>query len=217
MNFDNEQKTKIATLDEAGRKAIEPLRRDNQQRQQTWRETRWASICPAIYASNNLSRFPPKQWATAQAWRFGADGLLLVGPSGCCKTRIAYEFLKREFFAGRSVEALSSTQFSHEVGTRFYDGSGSAWIEKLNHADICFIDDIGKGKLTERVALELFGMIEYRTSRGKPLIITSNAGSSELTRMLAGDIAEPLIRRLVEFCHVIRFAEPENTPADSRD
>jgi DNA replication protein DnaC len=68
---------------------------------------------------------------------------------------------------------------------------------------ILLIDDIGKGKMTDRAEMELFDLLETRTSHKLPTIWTANAKGDDLLRMMSEDRGEPIIRRLSEFSEIV--------------
>ena len=54
---------------------------------------------------------------------------------------------------------------------------------RLARAGFLFLDDIGKGKLTDAVQAHLHDVLEERTANLLPTLWTSNAGGAELAAM----------------------------------
>jgi NitT/TauT family transport system ATP-binding protein len=68
---------------------------------------------------------------------------------------------------------------------------------------VLLLDDLGKQKMTERAELELFDLLEHRSSHELPIIWTANAAKGDLRKMLSSDRGEPILRRLSEFTKII--------------
>lgn len=128
-----------------------------------------------------------------------------MGTSGVGKTRAMWTLLARLHMDGYDVVAIDSAEFTRSVATRYSESPSQAvaWIESMIDADIFFIDDFGKGKLTERVESELFGIVEGRVKNLRPIMFTSNLDAGGLRNQMSADRSEPLIRRLIEFCEVV--------------
>ena len=168
------------------------------------REAAWKALCPPLYQQTDPARLPDQiAYHNAMSFSYSPVGLLLVGPTGGGKSRIAWEWLRRAWDEGKSISAFTAVEFSHECGKRFFDGSGEAWIGQVSRAKVLFIDDIGKGRLTDRGESELFGLVEYRTSHLLPIVATMNLSGAGLADRLSEDRGAPLVRRLKEFCKVL--------------
>ena len=167
----------------------------------------WEAICPPLYADTDPRRIPQAPLAKVMAWECGPRGLVLHGATGKGKTRAAFLLLHRLHFTDRKqVVAFHGNAFSHQCARAFGDQTGEAWIEKLAETDILFFDDLGKGRFTERVEAELFGLIELRLANLRPVIVTTNFVGDGLAGKLTDDRGGPLVRRLREFCEGITFS-----------
>lgn len=167
----------------------------------------WAGICPAIYQATDPSRIPDQAaYAEAMTWKYGPKGMVLHGPTGFGKTRIAYQVVRREFDASRMVFAFTHSEFASKV-IKLMDGRHSLdkWVDVLCHADLLFIDDLGKsrftdyadrGKHSEEV---LFSIFETRTAINLPTIFTTNLAGHDLKAAMSPDRGAPFVRRLNEF------------------
>lgn len=169
-------------------------------------EAAWLKSFPPLYRQTDPVRLPlQEQFRRVMAWQYGPRGLILGGPTGTGKTRTAWLLLQRLHNEGRQIVAFDALGFSHEVSARFGDGSGESWADGVARADVVFLDDLGKAKLTERVESELFGLIERRTANLLPIIATMNATGAGLAAKTTDDRGEPLLRRLREFCEAVSF------------
>lgn len=175
----------------------------------------WATfckMCPPLYRESDRARLPCHASALAAVldWQHGPEGLLLHGATGKGKTRAAWLLLRRLHFAGYRIEAFDCVSFSHEITRRFSaDGDGVKWAAKLARAPVLFLDDLGKGRLTERGVAELFGLVEVRTANLLPVIVTCNHVGDTLAASLHGETGAALVRRLREFCRCIYFGAPD--------
>lgn len=181
----------------------------------------WEKIAPPIYRSSDITRFPqPLQDALAEFDPATTTGIGIRGPSGTCKTRASFQFLKTAFFAGYSVEATTATKLAAVAAGQWNDKPdmtnwnllydtptiGESNQKKLKRFAECrwlLIDDIGKEKPTDRNEVELYELLETRTSHNLPTIWTLNMSAADLKRRQSKDRSTPILRRLVEFSEVI--------------
>ena len=142
---------------------------------------------------------------TINDWQYGSQGLLLAGPTERGKTTLAWILLKRMFDEGRSIAAYDSTEFSRKVAKLYADSPSQAvdWIESLIAVDILLLDDLGKGRMTDRVESELFGVVEGRNKHMRPIIATTNMTGGELSAAMTNDRGEPLMRRFRNYCEIV--------------
>lgn len=171
---------------------------------------RWNAICPSIFHDTELDRLPVEIRSLADTWT-SADGrgLGFVGLTGKCKTRAAYVILRRYHFDGHRVKPMNATRFGQLVLEKFSDdhqtrGNAIHELQELKTAKLILLDDIAKERLTERVASELFGLINDRTEWKRPILWTSNIDPAGLRKALGDDKGDPLIRRLREFTQIVK-------------
>jgi DNA replication protein DnaC len=177
---------------------------------------------PPIYFATDRTRIPAKLLKFIEAFDIeGSTGLYLSGPVGRCKTRAACLLLERYCRDGQSIMFVESTKFAELVRTQFHDDEieNETWccgknkstgqksrerLKEIKKADALLIDDIGKEKLTERVEVELFALLEYRTSCLLPTIFTSNFAIAELTDKFSRDQRLAIMRRITEFSQCVQ-------------
>jgi len=200
----------------------EPEQRALEAYQQWHREN-----CPLMYRESDESRLNPVFLKACNSWKKGITGLGLFGATGSTKTRCMWQLLRRiakpwphlQVFKGggyhlrwsyevhyywHSVSIVRDVDFARECASQFKDGHNGKKLESWRTCDVLFIDDLGKSRITERVQTELFDLVDFRTSRGLPILWTSNYDAKGLIRRFASpDDAGPIIRRLVESCEIV--------------
>lgn len=181
----------------------------------------WDCITPPIYRESDPFRFPQQIRDAIEKYDPETrKGLGFVGAAGSCKTRAAYTLLKPLHMQGRKVYGLASTAFAkaaaeqfdtspisddHSLGApRRVCDSARKILAATKDAEFLLLDDIGKGRFTERAETEFFDLLEYRTSHALPIIWTSNAEGKQLGAMLSVDKGQPIMRRLVEFSTIVK-------------
>lgn len=133
-------------------------------------------------------------------------GLGLIGAkSGVGKTRIAFDAIYTIYLyeSRLTVSYISAVDFAVEcqanAGEKLF-----VWLQPMKESDIFFIDDIGKEKLTEHVAAQLFGVIKHRTEQKLPIVFTSNLHAQDIAEKHA-ERGPYIVRRLKDFCQIITW------------
>lgn len=171
------------------------------------REEAWNRICPVLFQNTEAHKLPsPTKLDQALKWCYGPQGLILHGASGKGKSRIAWEILKREYRAGKSIAALDGA-FGYDYAAKFATSSADVarYIEHKMLIDVLLLDDVLKAKLTDSVEQALFNIVNCRSERGLPIIVTTNDTGETLTARMSEDRGHALLRRLREFSQSISF------------
>lgn len=167
-------------------------------------ENLYVQICPPLYRQTDPAKLNQELFKKVMEWEYSAKGLMLVGPSGTGKTRMAWQVVRRELENKKKVKYFDSVAFGHECARAFKEEDGGEWIDKLARRDLLFFDDLDKGKFTERVEAELFGLVERRISYCRPLLVTSQVGGEEFLKKFAQPARGlGILRRLKEFCTIV--------------
>jgi DNA replication protein DnaC len=168
------------------------------------RETGWLKLCPTLYQNTDLTRLGA--WAEKlQSWKYGHQGLVVIGYSGAGKTRAVWAMLERHYKSGHRVIATDSAKFRNSMQAAARDGNLEWWQESLGKVDILFFDDLGQMKMTDSVAESLWSVVERRCANRKPVIITTQYGGENLiSQFERQDLGDAVRRRLNEFCDVIQ-------------
>jgi len=179
-------------------------------KERAMREKAWLAADPP-FEDTVLDRLPCQeavQKVMDHPLKDSVKGLQLMGPTGQGKSRVAWYRLKKEALAGRSVAVMDSdaslvyaSKFKGEMDIPH------KYYESLAKADVLLLDDTFKCKFTDGFENFVFTVINYRTARSKPCIITCNDTLDSLQPRMSGDRGEPLVRRLREFCVPVVFCE----------
>jgi DNA replication protein DnaC len=182
------------------------LKSDEAEQKECKRNAILAQI-PSAFRATVRERLPqPEKMDAALNWQFGSLGLLLFGPTGCGKSRVAWEVAKREVLAGKSLKCVNAFELSRYPSLFMADAtSAGAFADSLVNVDLLMLDDVFKAKPTERVEELLFAVIDERGQWEKPCIITLNDTGDTLTARLSADRGPALIRRLRDYCQTINF------------
>ena len=175
---------------------------------ETRRTAKFVSICPPLYQRTEIKRLPTAQLKKAMAWKYGTRGLMLQGETGMCKTRIAWEVMRRFMVLDQPERAavfFDAVSFGHELVSHYKAEDAEDWLTRLAKVPLIFFDDLGKLKLTERAEAELFGVVERRCANELPIIVTTNDTPESVKERLTDNRGAALIRRLREFCDPIQF------------
>jgi DNA replication protein DnaC len=165
-------------------------------------EMLWPNYCPPDYRDTDLGRLPCGTEIAAQVLAWDAsNGLLLHGPTRRGKTRLAFLTLKTRFMAGESIRAFDSVDFGIAASAAYRDGCEKDFYSGLLRPQWVFLDDVGKCKLTARVAEALFAMVDKRLSFKRHCIFTTNfTGTKFEHRFEDPELGAALLARLRESC-----------------
>lgn len=188
-------------------KHAEQDQRDASARSGVRRTEAWNSICPALFRDTDPSRLPrPTKLQAALNWQYGPRGLILFGATDKGKSRVAWEVLKREFKAGKTVAAIDCA-FGYTYAAKFAESTAEAarYVERLMSVDLLLLDDVLKVKLTDSFEQALFAIVNERTERLLPVILTTNDTGETLLDRMSADRGPALLRRLRQFCTSVNF------------
>ena len=175
--------------------------------QDRYRVQRWMNVCPTEYQRTDRRKLPKparERMADILKWKPTKTGLILAGPTGAGKSRLAWLLARQLYFDGLGVVAFTALQFEHACAVQFGAGDGERWVYDLTQTELLFLDDFGKGRFTDRTEAELFGIVETRTSWNRPILITTNLTGKQLAQQAQrADRGAALARRLREFCDVV--------------
>jgi DNA replication protein DnaC len=170
---------------------------------------RFKQMIPPIYLDTIPERITDLLRIPAEMWEFNPMGMGMIGTSGKGKTRASVLLLERMHDEGRTTFFISATDLALNSANQFADNPATKEIAKsiltmCRSAEVLVLDDLGKGRMTDRSESELYDLLEYRTSRKLPTIWTSNSDARGLIAMFSKDRGDAIIRRLAEFSTIVK-------------
>ena len=186
---------------------------------------RWHAACPPLLRHSDWTH-PTMQANAAQiaqvrAWTPRGDGrgLLLTGPTGLGKSRAFWSLLRRLMaHEARDVEVWHAAAFFRSLQEQINYGrdESARWLARRAEKAVLAIDDFGQqAVLTARsdwAEAAFFDLIDRRLGHRRPTILTTNLNARQIAtgHELRGD---PLLRRLLDACEVVRFQVPQAVAA----
>jgi len=172
---------------------------------------------PALFRDTEVSRLHPSIQKAVE-WKPEGDksGLLLHGTTGIGKTRAIWEIIRRQWVEQAKRDRQLAYQFltmrkiEGMIEKGFDDRQHARMLEGLIELPFLIIDDFGKERLTQRMASDLFAIIDERSTAKRPTIISTNYnGTTLLERFDSRDIetGKALIRRLKDYYQMAGMAE----------
>jgi DNA replication protein DnaC len=165
------------------------------------RKSAFRATLPKAFRETDRNRLPPVLIQAVEDYRYGSQGLAFIGKSGAGKTRAMMLLMERLAGQGRSVVWITSTDLAYCAADQFSNDPQEKFeakerLQKLRTSKVAFIDDLGKGRLTDRMESELFDIIDTRIREELPTFWTSNSNGKDLFAMFSPDRAEALMRRI---------------------
>jgi DNA replication protein DnaC len=155
---------------------------------------------PVLFEGTDPERLAPELKDLCHNWVPTGKGLLVHGTTRKGKTRTAWYIADRLFKANpKANRFLFLTMF--ELEARLVASWGtSTWDKTMHHmvnVPLLFLDDLGKERMTERMASCLFALIDQRTMHQRSTIITTNlTGDTLLERFHDKETGAAFVARL---------------------
>lgn len=138
----------------------------------------------------------------AEEWVRGhIDGLMLTGPTGTGKTRIAAAACWSRLESSSCSYVSVSHAMTQLAGSLTDDGRKEA-IRRFHGTGAVVLDDLDKCRPSEYGREQIFAAVDAREQEGSPLLVTTNLTPSEL----ADRFGEPLASRLAGYCETVEVA-----------
>ncbi|WP_461040817.1 ATP-binding protein [Tepidimicrobium xylanilyticum] len=202
------------------RKSIEQNEKETKEMLLKERQEKIASLTrssniPKRYRNATFENFNPKDnpRALERAKGFveafpGDKGLLLTGPVGTGKTHlaaaIANSLLNKLYsvYFGNVVDIMGFIKSTYNQDSEISERDAiSIMTDKV---DLFIIDDLGKENNTEYTLSMLYQLINRVYENEKPIVITTNFNSIELSRKL-GERGQAIVSRVTEMCEPVIF------------
>ena len=162
------------------------------------------SAFPEVIRETLADRLDPRLGKIASEFDPKArESWLLFGATRVGKTRTAFLMARRHAeVIGSPAAFYTMRRFEALIDRSFRDKRHAETLDGLIEAPFLVLDDFGKEKLTERLAVDLFALLDERTSNRRPTIITTNLTGDLLEAKFAlvdANLAAALVARLREF------------------
>ena len=126
------------------------------------------------------------------------EGILFYGGSGNGKTHLAVAIVREVVRQGYSAIFQPAAELQYRLNATYND-SGESEAEIMNglvESDLTVIDDLGKGKWSEKVEERIYVILDGRYRELRPTVITTNLKLSDLE----GYVGNAVFDRLKEMC-----------------
>ena len=179
------------------------------------REEAWSAFCPREYRlvteDGGATGIAQLEMATPRlkdvlAWKLGPKGLIIRGETGKCKTRAMWRLMRKLWLDDLRLAALTAGQFDRQCRDAGGNFTLTKWFDGLAKADVFFLDDLGKASWTPATEATWFDLVDERTRDHRPILVTTNDSGQTLAARMSENRAEPLVRRLRDYCQQIEFA-----------
>lgn len=137
----------------------------------------------------------------------GANSLMLCGQVGAGKTHLGTACSTKLIDGGTPVIYMGYREAVSALKTKVTDPSFYQMeLHKYKTAQVLFVDDFLKGKITEADVNIVYEIVNHRYNNRLPFIISTEKGLDELTRF-----DEAIASRLIEMCrgHIVVFEGSE--------
>ncbi len=154
---------------------------------------------PELFADTDPKRLGELQMV-AEHYLPSGKGLLIHGTTRKGKTRTAWYVANRLWNENKfKNKYLFLTMF--ELEARIASSWGNSTWDKtmlqMTNVPLLFLDDLGKEKMTDRMASCLFALVDQRTMHKRPTIITTNlTGETLLERFHDKETGAAFVARL---------------------
>ena len=176
-------------------------------------EPKFPPSMPTVFVDTDVARLHPKVQSVLD-WKPEGEvcGLLFHGTTGVGKTRGIWEVIRRlwvdEAKKDKQLEYTFLTMRKLEglIEKSFDERNHSKMIDNLIECKVLVIDDFGKERLTQRMASDLFSVIDERSVNKRCTIISTNFnGSALLERFDPRDkeTGVALIRRFKDYYKIV--------------
>ena len=141
------------------------------------------------------------------------SSLLVRGVSGCGKTRMLWLIVNKMWAEAVSTKGaydvmfLTMRQMEGLIEGSFGERKHGEMLDRLIKCDLLVFDDFGKERLTQRMAADLFCVIDERSINYRPTLISTNYVFDELMKRFDvkdGETSAAMIRRFRDYYTIVR-------------
>lgn len=176
-------------------------------------EPTFPPILPELFRDTDVNLLNPKIKAVLDWTPNGQQsGLLFHGTTGIGKTRGAWEVVNRMWRTEAKKDKqlnfvfLTMRKLESMIERSFDERNHGGMIDGLIDKTLLVLDDFGKERLTQRMASDLFAIIDERSTKRLATIITTNFnGTTLVDRFDAKDkeTGTAIIRRFKDFYKIV--------------
>lgn len=173
---------------------------------------KFEAVIPPRYQESDPARFPGA-WRTVKQWQpTDEKGLILIGETGRCKSRMLCRLARRLFVKNNiRVGYVTASDLAKTVRRQWSSNPRSSVeaekaLNDLQTVSVLILDDLGKQSNSPAVEEAVFDLFEHRTSHIKPTLVAANMNGQEMASHMSADRGIPLIRRIREFCTPIEIS-----------
>ena len=191
--------------DECQRKVEEEEKRRQQEEKRQQENSILGEQIPPLYRKTDRSRMDPKLLRIVDGFDLNSgQGLFISGDFGTQKTRACALLLERYCRVDYPIRMIQSTVLAKHVVEQFSDDEqtrekAQKTLLSCQRVYALLIDDLGKERATERFEIELFSLVEFRTSTLRPTLYTSNLKLADLLHKFSPENGGGIVRRITEF------------------
>lgn len=169
----------------------------------------WTPVMPMPeeFRSTEVARLPQSlQNAINKDLFVNSKSLLLHGPTGLGKTRAAWKILEKWWIknGGPDVRTYTMRRLQNELEESHDKGKHLRLLDSMIAVPMIFLDDLGKEKLTPRLASDMFAIVDERSVNRRPCIITTNFNSSGIAERFPDiEMGTAFVRRLKDYYDIV--------------
>jgi DNA replication protein DnaC len=173
--------------------------------------------CPELFKDTDPKRLPPVLAALATTWHPETQkkSLLIHGVTRKGKTRCMWFIRNRLKGLGISMKVMTMFELEADMAAAWGKERWDQAMKALIEAEVLGLDDLGKEKMTERMASVLFAIIDQRAQHKRATVITTNhTGASLAERFHDKEVGNALLARIKDkdLFSVVGVAPGAETP-----
>lgn len=142
----------------------------------------------------------------AYEFKPGANGIIMIGPTGLGKTHLSTAIGRVVIEKGYSVVSDSAFRLVNQIESERFSDERDKTIALLSEADLLIIDDLGAENLTNYTLAALTNIIDTRIANEKSTIISTNRDVKELEKTYS----QRIVSRMFGYYRQMRFFGSDN-------
>ncbi len=149
----------------------------------------------------------------AYEFKPGANGIIMIGPTGLGKTHLSTAIGRVVIEKGYSVVSDSAFRLVNQIESERFSDERDKTIALLSEADLLIIDDLGAENLTNYTLAALTNIIDTRIANEKSTIISTNRDVMELEKTYS----QRIVSRMFGYYRQMRFFGSDNRVIAARN